>query len=69
MFIKCLKSYYKSTGFTVSYLHQNLFDLILFILTRLETILYYYQLYQLGTGGRSQKDLACTRCLPKAIGA
>ena len=28
---------------------------------------YYYQLYQLGTGGRSQKDLACTRCLPKAI--
>ena len=21
---------------------------------------YYYQLYQLGTGGRSQKDLACT---------
>ena len=30
---------------------------------------YYYQLYQLGTGRRTQKDLACTRCLPKAIGA
>ena len=30
---------------------------------------YYYQLYQLGTGGRTQNDLACTRCLLKAIGA
>ena len=30
---------------------------------------YHYQLYQLGTAGRTQKDLACTGCLPKAIGA
>ena len=33
----------------------------------IELLFFYYQLYQLGTGGRSQKDLACTRCLPKAI--
>ena len=29
----------------------------------------YSQLYQLGTGGHTQKDLACMRCLPEAIGA
>ena len=31
-------------------------------------LFYYYQIYQLGTGRRTQKAQACTRCLPIAKG-